>query len=89
MGSVFNKEENPIQHNATTTSTTATDRADSVISSKHNARQPSIRIKSKQPMPDPLELEMRFTKVLVCTAFFLYMFVLQQNITYHLVYQLV
>lgn len=59
MGLMFNKEENPIHHNIS-------ERPDSVISSKHNARQSSIRIKSKQPMPDPAELERRFTKVLVC-----------------------
>jgi hypothetical protein len=41
-----------------------------VISSKLHGRQASIRqstirAKSKQPMPDPNELERRFTKVLV------------------------
>lgn len=30
---------------------------------QHHVRQPSIR--TKQPMPDPNELEKRFTKVLV------------------------
>ncbi|XP_018568312.1 formin-like protein CG32138 isoform X1 [Anoplophora glabripennis] len=45
------------------------DRADSVISSKLHGRQASIRqstikAKAKQPMPDPNELERRFTKVL-------------------------
>lgn len=51
------------------------DRADSVISSKLHGRQASIRqstikAKAKQPMPDPNELERRFTKVLVCRFFF-------------------
>nr|XP_023011554.1 formin-like protein CG32138 isoform X1 [Leptinotarsa decemlineata] len=45
------------------------DRPDSVISSKLHGRQASIRqstikAKEKQPMPDPNELERRFTKVL-------------------------
>lgn len=45
------------------------DRPDSVISSKLHGRQASvrqstIRPKTKQPMPDPGELEKRFTKVL-------------------------
>jgi hypothetical protein len=46
------------------------ERPESVISSKLHGRQASIRqstirAKSKQPMPDPNELERRFTKVLV------------------------
>ncbi|XP_060529722.1 formin-like protein isoform X3 [Cylas formicarius] len=46
-----------------------TDRAESVISSKLHGRQASIRqstirTKSKQAMPEPNELERRFTKVL-------------------------
>jgi hypothetical protein len=45
------------------------ERPESVISSKLHGRQASIRqstirAKSKQPMPDPNELERRFTKVL-------------------------
>ena len=36
-----------------------------ITSSKLHARQASIRVKSKQPMPDHNELERRFTKVLV------------------------
>lgn len=34
------------------------------IKTQHHVRQASIR--AKQPMPDPNELERRFTKVLVC-----------------------
>lgn len=43
------------------------DRPESIISSKHHGhgRQPSIRTKSKRPMPEPIELERRFTEVLV------------------------
>lgn len=46
------------------------ERPESVASSKMHGRQASvrqstIRAKSKQPMPDPNELERRFTKVLV------------------------
>lgn len=53
------------------------DRADSVISSKLHGRQASIRqstikAKAKQPMPDPNELERRFTKVLVCRFLFFF-----------------
>lgn len=47
----------------------APERPESVISSKFQGRQASIRQtirqKAKQPMPEPNELEMRFTKVLV------------------------
>ncbi|CAG9829758.1 unnamed protein product [Diabrotica balteata] len=48
---------------------TSAPEADSVISSKLHGRQASIRqsaikAKAKQPMPDPAELERRFTKVL-------------------------
>lgn len=47
-----------------------TERPESVISGKLHGRQASvrqstIRPKQKQPMPDPHELEKRFTKVLV------------------------
>lgn len=47
---------------------------ESVISSKLHGRQASIRqstikAKSKQPMPEPTELERRFTKVLVSLTF--------------------
>ncbi|KAK9892895.1 hypothetical protein WA026_022577 [Henosepilachna vigintioctopunctata] len=49
------------------------DRPESVISSKLHGRQASvrqstIRPKQKQPMPDPSELEKRFTKVLVSSV---------------------
>lgn len=49
---------------------TSVPEADTVISSKLHGRQASIRqstikAKAKQPMPDPTELERRFTKVLV------------------------
>ncbi|XP_056637256.1 formin-like protein [Diorhabda sublineata] len=48
---------------------TSAPEADSIISSKLHGRQASIRqstikAKAKQPMPDPAELEKRFTKVL-------------------------
>ena len=51
------------------------ERPESVISAKLHGRQASIRqstirAKSKQPMPDPSELERRFTKVLVSRVTF-------------------
>ncbi|KAK9730257.1 Diaphanous GTPase-binding Domain [Popillia japonica] len=58
MGLSISKEEQPPPQQG------PPDRPESVISSKHHARQASIRVKSKQPMPDPNELERRFTKVL-------------------------
>lgn len=62
MGLVFSKDENTNSNHSYLADRTT----DSVLSSsKHNARQSSIRIKCKQPMPDPSELERRFTKVLV------------------------
>ncbi|KAJ8952117.1 hypothetical protein NQ318_018452 [Aromia moschata] len=61
MGLAISKEASPARD---------ADRADSVISSKLHGRQASIRqstikAKAKQPMPDPNELERRFTKVLL------------------------
>lgn len=62
MGLSISKEEQPPPQQG------PPDKPESVISSKHHARQASIRVKSKQPMPDPNELERRFTKVLVSIA---------------------
>lgn len=63
MGIISSKESPPALESAP-------ERPESVISSKMHGRQASvrqstIRAKSKQPMPDPNELERRFTKVLV------------------------
>ncbi|KAK5644344.1 hypothetical protein RI129_005644 [Pyrocoelia pectoralis] len=59
MGLLTSKEEPAIQQN------NLSDRPESIISSKYgHGRQPSIRAKSKRPMPDPNELERRFTEVL-------------------------
>ncbi|XP_022920232.1 formin-like protein [Onthophagus taurus] len=62
MGSAISKGEQQQQPSALHPG--PSDKTESVISSKHHARQASIRVKSKQPMPDPNELEKRFTKVL-------------------------
>lgn len=62
MGLLSSKEEAP------------SERPESVVSSSKptnlqprqaSIRQSTIKAKSKQPMPDPIELERRFTKVLV------------------------
>lgn len=63
MGILSSKEAPPHQE-------AVPDRPESIISSKMHGRQASvrqstIRAKAKQPMPDPMELERRFTKVLV------------------------
>lgn len=63
MGMISSKESPPALE-------ATPDRPESIISSKMHGRQASvrqstIRAKSKQPMPDPNELERRFTKVLV------------------------
>ncbi|KAK4875086.1 hypothetical protein RN001_011508 [Aquatica leii] len=58
MGLLTSKEEPATQQSLS-------DRPDSIISSKYgHGRQPSIRAKAKRPMPDPNELERRFTEVL-------------------------
>lgn len=76
MGLLYSKEEPPVQHNMP-------DRPESIISSKHQARQSSIRVKSKQPMPEPSELERRFTKVLVRSSnIFVYFFANKSNMFY-------
>lgn len=76
MGLAASKEST-----TTTTNNEDHDRAnnDTFITSKLHGRQASIRqstirAKSKQPMPDPHELERRFTRVLVIKKLFCILF---------------
>lgn len=70
MGLLSSKEEAPSERPESVVSSSTTKPSANLQPRQASIRQSTIKAKSKQPMPDPAELERRFTKVLVRSFFF-------------------